>query len=112
MTACPGARPGLRVVAVAVLVLMAAALLRPRTPAVPLDVHRPIALNTATAAELRLLPGIGPSLAARIVEDRQRHGPYDRFETLARVPGIGPATLRRLEPLTVLEPSAYDVPIQ
>ncbi|MEK6769420.1 MAG: helix-hairpin-helix domain-containing protein, partial [Gemmatimonadota bacterium] len=36
----------------------------------------PLALNRVTAAELECLPGIGPSLAARIVEDRTRRGPF------------------------------------
>jgi competence protein ComEA len=36
----------------------------------------PININTATAAELETLPGVGPSLAARIVTDREKYGPY------------------------------------
>jgi competence protein ComEA len=56
----------------------------------------PIDLNTATAAELERLPLIGPSLAARIVAHRERHGPFAAVEDLVQVPGIGPATLARL----------------
>ncbi len=53
---------------------------------------RPISLNLATQAELEMLPGIGPSLARRIMAGR----PYARFEDVDRVKGIGPAKLARL----------------
>jgi competence ComEA-like helix-hairpin-helix protein len=50
----------------------------------------PIDPNTATAAELDRLPGVGPSLAARIVEERER-APFRYLEDLTRVRGIGPS---------------------
>ncbi len=53
---------------------------------------------TANAAELRLLPGIGPRLAERIDAHRLEWGPPRRPEDLLEVPGIGPATLRAIEP--------------
>jgi len=59
--------------------------------------------NRASAAELELLPGIGPSLAGRIVADRQLHGPFATVEELERVKGIGARTVERLSPL--LRPS-------
>ncbi len=55
-----------------------------------------IDVNRASAAELEDLPGIGPALAARIVEDRGREGPFRMPEDLLRVSGIGPSTLERL----------------
>ncbi len=55
-----------------------------------------IDLNTAPAPWLRRLPGIGPALAARIVADRERRGPYRSLADLMRVRGIGPATIERL----------------
>ena len=58
----------------------------------------PLDLNTATAADLEALPGIGPHTAAAVLADRDAHGPYTDVEELARVRGIGPATLRRLHP--------------
>lgn len=58
----------------------------------------PVSLNRATAPELECLPGIGPSLAARIVEDRARRGPFREVKELERVAGIGPTLARRLAP--------------
>ena len=55
-------------------------------------------LNTATAAELDALPGIGPVLAARIVEHRRLHGAFRSVDELLSVPGIGPRLLARLKP--------------
>ncbi|MDW8157222.1 MAG: ComEA family DNA-binding protein [Armatimonadota bacterium] len=57
-----------------------------------------VSLNLATAEELERLPGIGPVLARRIVEDRARHGQYTRLEDLLRVKGVGPKKLDRLRP--------------
>ena len=53
-------------------------------------------INTAGAAELEALPGIGPALAARIVEYRDGHGPFASVDDLTDVPGIGPAKLEAL----------------
>jgi competence protein ComEA len=54
-------------------------------------------LNRATPAELDALPGIGPVLARRIVEHRERFGPYRRAQDLLDVPGIGPKLYAKLE---------------
>lgn len=62
----------------------------------------PMRLNDAGAAELERLPGIGPILAARIVQSRNTHGSFTKVEDLARVPGVGPALLERLRPLVVI----------
>ena len=58
---------------------------------------RQVDINTADAAELERLPGIGPSLAQRIVDDRAAHGPFQRPEELQRVKGIGPQTYDALK---------------
>jgi competence protein ComEA len=50
-------------------------------------------LNSADAAALDALPGIGPVLAQRIVEHRAQHGPFRQVDDLLDVPGIGPSIL-------------------
>ena len=53
-------------------------------------------INSAGPEELDRLTGIGPALAARIIEDRRRNGPYRRVDDLERVSGIGPRTVEKL----------------
>lgn len=54
--------------------------------------------SAASAAELAVLPGVGPSLARSIVRDRAARGPFRSVDDLARVKGIGPARLAALRP--------------
>jgi competence protein ComEA len=61
-------------------------------------------INTATAAQLSALPGIGEKLATRIVEHRQKAGAFKSVQELMNVKGIGERNLAKLEPhLTVGE---------
>ncbi|MEW6567646.1 MAG: helix-hairpin-helix domain-containing protein [Chloroflexota bacterium] len=60
-------------------------------------------LNTATAPELELLPGIGPVLASNIIAYREAHGPFQSVEQLLDVPGIGPAKLSQIRDLVTVE---------
>ena len=53
-------------------------------------------INTADAAALETLPGIGPTLAQRILDYRQVHGPFVRAEDIMEVAGIGKATFEKL----------------
>lgn len=53
-------------------------------------------VNRASAVELERLPGIGPSLARRIVADREVSGPFATLDALDRIPGIGPGLVARL----------------
>lgn len=55
-------------------------------------------LNTATADQLMLLPGVGPSKAERVVAWRGKHGPFKRTADLRKVKGFGYKTLKKLEP--------------
>lgn len=61
-------------------------------------------LNTATVAELELLPGIGPGRARKIVEHRAAHGPFLTVDELKAVRGLGPATIQRIAPLLETRP--------
>ena len=55
-------------------------------------------LNTADWPELIQLPGIGETLARRIVDSRTTEGPFADHEDLKRVRGIGPKTLDEVRP--------------
>lgn len=67
----------------------------------------PVAINTAPARELEALPGVGPAVAGRIVEERERGGPFaDLAELQARVRGVGPALVAKWEGLTELPPAS------
>jgi competence ComEA-like helix-hairpin-helix protein len=59
-------------------------------------VFQQIPINTATARQLRVVPGIGPELARRIIAHRTEHGPFSSLQELDRVPGIGPQKLAAL----------------
>ena len=56
-------------------------------------------INTASAAELENLPGIGPSLAKRIVEYRDKNGPFASVDDLLKIQGIGEKSLARFRDL-------------
>jgi competence protein ComEA len=60
---------------------------------------RLININTATAAELEALPGIGPVIARRIIVGRR----YRSVDDLDRVKGIGKTRLREMRPLVTAE---------
>lgn len=60
-----------------------------------------IDVNSAEEAQLDLLPGIGPRLAARIVEDRRTEGSFASLDELMRVAGLGPRLIERLRPYAV-----------
>lgn len=62
-------------------------------------------INSASVEQLGDLPGVGPKLAARIVEYRQKAGPFKSAQELLNVKGIGEKNLEKLAPhLSVGEP--------
>jgi len=84
---------------------LAAARLRPRAPAFDPLVGPPavipvwrVDLDSAPASEIEALPGVGPRLAERIVQDRAAHGPFHGVQGLDRVTGVGPALVERIAP--------------
>lgn len=68
----------------------------------PQEVRGPIDINSAPESELDLLPGIGPAIAARIIEYRLEHGPFQTLEELAEVSGISARMVEDLRPLITL----------
>jgi competence protein ComEA len=64
----------------------------------------PVDLNTADEAALDALPGVGPSTAKKIVDDREKNGPFKSAEDLMRVAGIGPKKFDSLKDLVTVGP--------
>ncbi len=108
-----GLKPTLATIlsAAALLVAMTAPALAQgpaQTPPAPREkVTTPVNLNTAAAAELETLPGVGPAMATRIVEYRQKNGGFKKIEELMNVRGIGEKMFLKLKPMiTVVPPKA------
>ena len=59
-------------------------------------------INSAGASELMLLPRIGPSVAEKIIEHREKNGDFKTTEDLMLVRGIGEATYALLKPYVSL----------
>ena len=62
-----------------------------------------INLNTANFEELTRLKGIGPAYAQRIIDYREKHGPFERIEDLMKVKGIGPKTFNANKDMITVE---------
>jgi competence protein ComEA len=58
-------------------------------------------VNTASAADLQAVPGIGKALAQRIVEFREKNGPFSGIDDLVKVRGIGEKSIERLRPYLI-----------
>ena len=65
----------------------------------PSDTASLINLNTATAAELDTLPGIGPVISERIIEYRETNGSFDTPAQIMNVSGIGTETYLNIKDL-------------
>jgi competence protein ComEA len=65
-----------------------------------------IDVNRADWPEFTLLPGVGETLARRIIDSRRTEGEFRTHEDLCRVPGIGPVRLEAIRPyLLPIEPA-------
>lgn len=62
-----------------------------------------ININLADARTLEELPGIGPTLALRIIQERERHGRFQKIEDLTRVTGIGTKNLELLKDFVTVD---------
>src|SRR5215813_9816655 len=82
---------------------------RKTTSAAQTTASTPVNLNTASAAQLEALPGIGKAMADRIVEYRQKNGSFKKAEDLMNVRGIGEKNFLKLKPLVTVG-GAKDAP--
>ena len=60
-------------------------------------------INEASQSELETLPGIGPSIASRIIEYREQNGKFSEIEDLQNVKGIGDAKFADIKDLVVVK---------
>ena len=75
------------------------------TPKATATATAPVNLNTATADQLTTIPGIGPKMAERIIEYRQKNGGFKKVEDLMNVSGVGEKSFLKMKPLiTVTAP--------
>jgi competence ComEA-like helix-hairpin-helix protein len=65
--------------------------------------NRKIDLNSASASELELLPGIGPVLSLRIINHRETKGRFQKIEDVMKVSGIGPKTFEKIKDLITIK---------
>ena len=97
-----------RTAAVALLVIACSAPALMHAQSVPSaalpDKTAVVNINTASAAEFEALPGIGPKMAQRIVEYREKNGAFKKLEDLMNVKGIGEKTFLKLKPLVAVPP--------
>jgi len=63
-----------------------------------------ININTASTFELETLPGIGPTIAQKIVDYREQNGPFVSNEDIINVSGIGPGIYERIKDLITVGP--------
>jgi comEA protein len=65
----------------------------------------PVNLNTATAEQLATIPGVGPRMAERIVDYRQKNGGFKKVEDLMNVSGVGEKSFLKMKPLITVTPA-------
>lgn len=98
-------------VLIAVLMAIAMPLSAQRATKPPVAASTPssaiVNLNSATAAQIAALPGIGPKTADLVVQYRQKNGPFRKIEEIMNVRGIGEKSFLKIKDrLTVAEGKA------
>ncbi len=83
----------------------------PRAGAKP-AVTSAININSASAAQLEALPGIGAKTAARIIEYRQKNGPFKKIEELMNVRGVGEKNFLKLKGQIIVTAAKADHEVQ
>jgi competence protein ComEA len=94
--------------ALVLAVLLAAPLVsggHAQAPAANAGTAAAVNINTATADQLNGLPGIGPKMAARIIDYRQKNGGFKKVEDLMNIQGIGEKNFLKLKPLITVGPA-------
>ena len=95
-----------RFILIATLALWSVSPLLAQTAAKPVKSAKPVVaaasteiinLNTATAAQIATLPGIGPKTADLIVQYRQKNGMYKKIEEIMNVRGVGEKSFLKLK---------------
>ncbi len=90
-------------IAALTLLVPAQSSLRAQAPPPAAKASGPVVdLNTASATDLQELPGIGRATAERILEYRQKNGPFKKVEELMNVKGIGEKSFLRLKTLVTV----------
>ena len=102
--------PALVIVSLCAAAPHAAAQTAARTSAKASPAAGVVNLNTASASDLEALPGIGAKTAARIVEYRQKNGPFKKIEELMNVRGVGEKSFLKLKPQLTVATSAATAP--
>jgi len=72
----------------------------------------PVNINTASANEFEGLPGIGAKTAARIIDYRQKNGPFKKVEELMNVRGVGEKNFLKLKPQLTVASAKTEHPAQ
>ena len=70
----------------------------------------PLNLNTATAADLQALPGVGAATAKLIIEHRQKNGGFKKVEELMNIKGIGEKSFLKLKPMVTVSADKAERP--